>query len=111
MLSVDPWVMVPWYVLSMVELLQGVLTIPRISTAIPINLDRPTWPRKELKLDVDYSCGLFAKSIKAVLDIEEVNNVILIGQSLGGVVCTTFIPICPTMVAGMIYVGAVLWPC
>jgi len=53
-----------------------------------------------------FSLELFARSILAVLEAENVKKAILIGHSMGGPVCTMFLRLFPSIVSGIIYIDS-----
>lgn len=58
------------------------------------------------KPHIDYNMELFARSVKAVLDAENVSRAVLVGHSMGGPVSTMFLRLFPNSVSGIIYLDS-----
>lgn len=55
---------------------------------------------------VDYDHELFARSVKAVLDLEGISRIVFVAHSMGGPVATSFLWLFPDHVAGIVYLDS-----
>lgn len=58
------------------------------------------------KPKIDYDHELFARSVKAVLDAENVSRAVFVAHSMGGPVATMFLWLFPDTVAGIVYLDS-----
>ena len=71
-----------------------------------IVIDLPGHGRSDAPTNTEYSLEIFANSVNAIFEAENIDHVVLVGHSMGGPVSTMTLRLFPEKISGIIYVDS-----